>query len=530
MISAGHFMSRQAARGCAMSAMKGHRSFSKLSVLAFALFTVVGLGLLGSPKAGDTELAEAETLWVEVPADFDPGEPMKIDRPLQGDHCRDGIARFIDSASWESRRFPEGTDRLWRTFDSHAAVPGLTDEIMWGRADCEASVGEASAWAVGGGTVGGTLNCEDKQDPTDLGPDCRTFGDCRVQTSLQFLTFDALDVPNGIRVTFDYKAKLPEGALFRVGIGDFGKRTEAGFPLIKFYDDFERDTGDEWVGGHVLEFDEAAGIEELVITFIYQHDPASTDGYGVFIDNVHGDAKFRPNPPLCPSPPTPIPTPTNTPTITPTRISFTPRPKTPTPGPTRETTIIMPLAFKNYAPPPNPTAIPTIPTPTQRPPTAIPTDTSTPVPTPSDTPRPSDTATPTRTATHTPFPEPDVRIDKVFYVSPGAVNVQRVILRNFGTGEETLTRWSIFARSKSTTCSIPDGVTLGEDEEYYVLAGRDADEAAAMTPGQAVVCDGDRYIFDQNEDEAQLINHLRRVVDRYCWTIGGAYVCRDSAE
>ncbi len=510
-----------------MSRIEHFRSIPKLNAFAFALLAVVGLGLLGGHRGGQAESVEAETLWVEVPEDFEPGEPMKIDRPAQSEHCRDGVARFIDGAGWENRRFPEGTDRLWRAFDSQAAVPGLTDEIMWGRAECEASVGEASAWAVGGGTVGGTLSCEDKQYPTDLGPGCRTFGDCRVQTSLQFLTFDASEVPNGIRLTFDYKAKMPPGALFRVGVGDFGRRTEAGFPLVKWYDDFETDTGDEWVGGHVLEFDEAAGIEELVITFIYEHNPAVSGGYGVFLDNVHADAKFRPNPPLCPSPPTPFPTPSDTPTITPTRIVFTPRPDTPTPAPTRETKINMPVAFKNFAPPPDPTSVPTAPTPTPAPPTATPTDTPTPVPTPSNTARPSDTATPTRTATHTPFPEPDVQIDKVFYVSPGAINVQRVILRNFGTGEEELTRWSVFARARAKTCEIPDGVTLGPDEEYYVLAGSDADEEAAKTPGQAVVCDGTRYVFGQNEDEAQLINHLRRVIDRYCWTVGGPYVCRE---
>lgn len=510
-----------------MSGIREHRSISKVSASAFAVLTMVGLGLFGGWQGGDAGSAEAETLWVKLPADYVPVAPMKIDRPEQGDHCRDGIARFINGAGWENRRFPDGTDRLWRTFDALAAIPGLTDEIMWGRAECEASVGEASAWAVGGGTAGGTLSCEDKQYPTDLGPDCRTFGDCRIQTSLQFLTFDATDVPNGIRITFDYKAKMAEGALFRVGVGDFGKRTEAGFPLVKWYDDFERDTGDEWIGGHVLEFDEAAGIAELVITFIYQHNPATPGGYGVFIDNVHADAKFRPNPPLCPSPPTPLPTPSDTPTITPEPIVFTPEPDTPTPGPTRETTINMPLAYKNFAPPPNATPIPTAPTSTPAPPTPIPTDTLTPMPTPSETPRPSDTATPTRTATHTPFPEPDVRIDKVFYVSPGSVNVQRVILRNFGTGPEELTRWSVFARSKAKTCAIPDGVILEADEVYYVLSGRDADAEAATLPGQAVVCDGARYVFDQNEDEAQLINHLRRVIDRYCWTIGGPYVCRE---
>jgi len=473
---------------------------------------------------------EQPTLWVEVPEDYEPGPATKIEAPDQsgGEWCRDGLARFIHEASWESRRFPQGTDEHWRTFDALAAVPGLTDEISWGRADCEGSVGEAAAWSVGGGSVGGSLSCEDKDYPPQLGEACRSFGGCRVRTSLQYLTFDAGDVPYGVRLTFDYKAKLPPGAIFRVGVGDFGARTEAGFPILRFYEDFEADTSGEWRLATTREFPEAAGINELVITFIYEHDPAVEGGYGIFIDNVHADAKFRENPPPCPSPPTPIPTPTHTPTQAPTTpppVIFTPRPDTPTPVPTRQTRIELPVAYRLFALPESASPLPTAPTVTPRPPTEVPPPSDTPVPTPSDTPRPSDTPTPTVTPTFTPLPQPDVQIDKVFYVSPGTVNVQRVILKNFGTGPEDISFWSIFGRSKAKSCSVPEGIVLDTDEEFHILAGRDAEDAAKEMPGTSVACDGDRYIFTQHEDEVQLFDRLRNVVDRYCWTIGGPYLC-----
>ena len=296
---------------------------------------------------GEAEPVDAETIWLDIPADFEPGEITVIERPDGiDDHCRDGIAEIFEGAGWESERFPKGTGKLWDAFDSHASLPGLNDEIVWGRADCEASAGKASAWSVGGGSVGGKLSCEEKDYPTDLGEGCRTAGDCRIQTSLQFSPFDASVVPFGIRVVFDYKAKLAPGALFTVGIGDLAHLTDDGLPLIETAKGLERDTADEWIGAHVVEFEKATGIEQLVIAFVYEHDPAEPGGYGVFIDNVHAYALFRGDAPVCPSPtfaptappsPTPIPTATPEPGVTPS-ATIGPTEDPPTPEPTEEPT------------------------------------------------------------------------------------------------------------------------------------------------------------------------------------------------
>ena len=501
--------------------------------LALAALVLWLPGRLASESAATSGAVSAATMDV-APGEL--GEPMTVELPetINQGECPgvSGVVRFMDGHGWENTRFPRGTARQWRVADNEASIPGVNDEIMWGRVTCEASVGEASAWAVGGGSIGSTLSCEDKDYPTELAT-CRASQPCRVRTGLNY-TFDASDVPHGIRITFDYKSKLGPTARFFVGVGNLDEPNEDGsIPLTGYSTEnetLEADTGGEWKRGEILMFREAANIENLLIAFVYQDGsldtPAEGGGYGVFIDNIHGDALFVENPQPCPSPPTPIPTPTDTPVPTETSVVIVPT-KTPTPAPTVDADIFMPVSMREYELPGVPTSIPTVPPPTVTP-TVPPTLTPTMAPpTATYTPRPTRTPRPTPTSTRTPIPVPDVIIDNVYYVSPGAENVQTVILVNVGTGPQDMTGWRVFGRQKQPPrfCDLEDGLVIEPGEEYFVYSGRDAEEKAAENPETSFACD-DSYMFNQQNDEATLQDNFRNIISRFCWASGiGPYEC-----
>jgi len=514
---------------------KRHNPGHILTAMAVAIAVVVmatGERPARPGGSGRAPIAAAEV--IALPDGFDASAlPVlfpPLARPDQGSECPvSGISRFLGGQGWECSRFPTCTNSKWRVSDLLASVQGLTDEWMWGRSTCEASNGGASAWSVGGGSKGSQLACG--QYPASLGAGCRAQGNCRIRTALNF-TQDASNVPFGIRLTFDYKADIPTGGRLLVAIGDLDTVDEDGnIDALRFYatdsGGLQPDTAGDWVRGQVLEFPEAAGVKNLLITFTYEHpeDRMSGDGYGVFMDNLHADAKFEENPALCPSPPVPTSTPTDTVEPTHTPFIVVPPTITPTPEPTRLSLGFVPNVLNGYAAPANPTPIPTVPTPTvtptaTEPPTATPTQTV--------TPRPSRTPTPTLTPTPTPVPMPDVIIEKVIYIRPSADRqVQIAILINVGTGPQDMTGWSLLGLQKvpPIICEIPDGVVLEPDEQYFIYSGRDAEQEAAKDPDNSLAC-RDVYMFNQQSDEAKLLNSFRNTVSRYCWATGvGPYAC-----
>jgi len=484
----------------------------------------------GAARGGEVAAAEI----IELPDGFDAAALPRLFPPLarpdQGSECPvSGVSRFLAYQGWECSRFPGCTNSRWRVSDLFATVQGLTDEWMWGRSTCEASAGTASAWSVGGGAKGSQLACG--AYPSSLGAGCRNQGNCRIRTALNF-TQDASNVPFGIRLTFDYKADIPTGGRLLVAIGDLDTVDENGnLTALKFYatdsGGLQADTSGDWVRGQVLEFPEAAGVKNLLITFTYEHpeDQMSGDGYGVFMDNLHADAKFEENPALCPSPPVPTSTPTDTVEPTDTPFVIEPPTVTPTPEPTRLTRNYMPAAQKNYMPPPNATPLPTAPTATVTP---TPTDPPTATPTITATPRPTRTPTPTLTPTPTPEPVPDVIIERVIYIRPSADRrVQIGILANVGTGPQDMTGWTLLGlkRTPPITCDIPDGVVIQPDEQYFIYTGQDAAQEAAKDPAHSFAC-RDVYMFSQQSDEAKLLDRFRNPVSRYCWATGiGPFAC-----
>jgi hypothetical protein len=480
-----------------------------------------------------------------VPEGFDASglEPVAVLAPEQRDDtCPANVTRIIEEESFEGPAddFPNRKYPNWRTFDSLASAPGRNDEIMWGTANCEASVDNNAAWAVGGGTAGSQLSCEAKQYPPDLGEGCRVLGECRINTSLQFISFDTTISSRitGMRVTIDYMADLPDGARFFVGIGDFAldaRDDNGGVTIHQLYeagvdDAMPSNTGGAWRRGSELYFDkinkdDGSGYKELMLTFAYRHNPATTsDGFGVMLDNIHIDFLFDGTTAPCPSPPTPIPT---IPTSTPTRPIFTvppPATRTPTPGPTRIRYKYVPMGLKNgnvdqvYRPP---TAL----TPTTSP-TPLPSATHTPPP--SETPRPSDTPLPTVTPTWTPQPVPDVRIKDIIWIPFQREQVQEIHVKNYGTGEQEMTGWTVFPMRKVPVqaCRFDAGFVLQPEEEFHFYAGRGAEDKVDESPIDSKVCgDGRNYIFLQNGDEAQLLDDFRNVRDRFCWDQTGKYFC-----
>jgi len=510
------------------------------SRLAFLL--IVGLIVPAGLALGAAPSPPPEA--VPVAAD---GAPVSLSRFVPDDGRRQpvgpaqgctfgGITRLLPGElDFELQTFPSANTK-WRLFDAFASLPGQNDVLTWGRADCEASVGGASAWSVGGGRRGSTLSCEQKEYPTDLGRGIRA--------GLRYVTFDFSTVPNGMRVTFDYKAKMPDQALF-VGVADFDKRDDQGRIGYIGYRDFIADTGGEWVRGRIVELDQATGIKNASLLFEYDDPPTAGAGlpsqgvYGVFIDNVHVDAKFsaRPCPVPSPSATLPPPTVTSTPTRTPSATPI--RPTRTTPSATIDTRlhdVFMPLAMKSFSVYTENTPMPTAPTPTRTPirPTSTPVPTDTPEP--SATPYPTDTPLPTDVPTRTPEPYADVRI---VYVQPLTIDTIRldleiVRLRNQGTLAQLMDGWRVYEVSSGRTgssphtCMIPNGVTIEPGAYYEVRSGRDAtngirvDDILGPIPG--FVCDKG-FIWDNHIDEAQLWNKDNERVDTWCYDEFGQYPC-----
>ena len=479
---------------------------------------------------------------IQVPADFDGSgiEPVVVLAPNQRkDTCPAAVSRIIEAEGWEGAAddFPNRKHPNWRTFDAFASAPGRSDEIQWGQVDCEASLGNTAAWAVGGGTAGSQLSCEDKQYPPDLGDDCRVLGTCRINTSLQFISFDTTqsDRYTGMRITLDYMADIPAGARFFVGIGDFAveaRDDNGGVVIHQLFeagvdDALPMNTGGDWRRGAELYFDDikkqnGSGYEELMLTFAYRHDPATgSDGFGVMLDNLHIDFLLDGTRAVCPSPPTPFPT------LTPTRIILTAPPTrtaTPTPGPTKIRYKFVPMGLKEgdidnvYRPP-------TAPTPTISP---TPLPSATPTLRPSDTPRPTDTPLPTITPTWTPPPEPDVRIKDIVWIPLQRARVQEIHVKNYGTGPQEMRGWVILPKRNVpvTACRFPADLVLGPDEEYSFYAGRLAEERVAENPTRSKVCGNGRdYVMKQGGDEVSLLDDFQGTRDKFCWDPTGKYFC-----
>lgn len=466
--------------------------------------------------------------------------PMRVNAPAQAVECGvPGVVRFV-SANWECSNFPRCSDAHWVSFDQFASIRSVTDEITWGRAAGESTVGTKpddagtyGIWAVGGGSVGKGLVASAKEYPGVNGKPCRTTGACRINTSFQFNSFDATNVVGGLRVMMDYKTKLPTGARFFVAIADFSKRDGDGnLTALKSYEaEIQRDTGGDWVRGATFLFPEAAGVAEVLITITYINDPATADGYGVFLDNIHLDALFTANAPPCPSPATPAPPATDTPeraTATPTRRIVIPtKTRTPTVEPNRKIARLPYVLRDVVNRPAQATVVPTAPTPTNTV-TLTPEPTETPEPT--WTPAPSDTPQPTPTSTPTPEPVPDVIIDRVTYQKlPGGMAVQIVDLFNQGDGAQQMYRWNVTGTTKIPVkdCRFTtQGVTIEAGEHYYVLAGTEADKQALVEPylGRSMICE-DGYIFHQTADIVLLLNEGFDEVDRFCWYQNGPYEC-----
>lgn len=494
----------------------------------------------GGGALGNAAKPAAPPAPVTVRVDPDSvSNPMRIQAPQQVGECPvAGVARFV-SANWECPAFPGCSSSRWVVYDQFASIRTVTDEIQWGRVEGESTVGftsdkagSYSSWSVGGGSVGKKLSVADKAYPGVGGNPCRPTGACRINTSLQFNSFDASNVVGGLRIVFDYKAKMPSGSRFFIAIANFAARDDNGnITALKAYEsEFQRDTAGEWVRGTTLAFPEAAGVAELLITFTYINDPATTDGYGIFIDNVHLDALFNANAPPCPSPATPAPTETNTrvaSTKTPTRIVIPTKTKTPTPRPDGRKAVIPYVLRAGQLRPAQPTVVPTAPTGTN---TVTPSPEPTETPEPTWTSRPTDTPQPTPTSTRTPEPEPDLIIERILYKRlPGGFAVQIVDLFNQGTGDQATYRWNVTGTVKvpPTDCRFTDpNGKIGGGEHYYILAGTEADEQALVEPylGRSMVCK-DEYIFDQNSDRVLLLTDGRDPKDMYCWYQFGPYEC-----
>ncbi|MFI0607584.1 MAG: hypothetical protein ACH37Z_06750 [Anaerolineae bacterium] len=498
---------------------------------------------------------------VEIPDSLDQGGCQRGGRIIRVDP--------VLGEGFESSPFPRPGGR-WAISDLFSKSPGFLDEVGWGAVACEASVDKKSLWSVGGGSIGKTLKCDgsDKQYFTQL------RGNKGIRTLLRYGVLDLnTNRGVGIRITFDYKAKMPDKALL-VGVGDGNQRAVDGKVSYTGYNYFQADTQGEWVRGEIVAFANGseyltpvAGIankDKIELAFFYT-DPPNADGaatpgigsptagmHGVFIDNLFIDVLIDPRP--CPIgsptatddpvPPTPAVSdtpedPTDTPRPTRTRKP-TPPPfdvKTPTP---RDRRAFLPVLSRSFdtlidwtPPPPGKTATRT----------AIPTVTHTPLPpTPTETDEPTETPVPTRTRrptvpptpTYTPRPSatpknfPQVIIaDMIPYLTPG--RFETVVLMNVGTGPQDLTGWHTVGASRGQKlCDLPAGRILAGGEAYEIRSGKDARPGMRDNPKfgtiDGFVCTED-FIWDNNQDQATLFDFDQIPVSKFCWDLEGPYIC-----
>jgi len=486
---------------------------------ALAVFGVVGLSWWAVTPDGAPlgAYGQPEAIAVHVPAvDSEVDEPIAVSIPLQGI----GIVR-VHTESFEDPAFPSITTSKWSVADRCSIFPGRSDVVGWGRRTCDASHGSASLWAVGGGSFGRDLACNATY-PGQISDPRRTCTE--VNTLLRYTTFDLTNAAC-LRVTFDYKAKMPAGAL-RVAIGD--RDDQGNITFRQQYTDFMTDTGAEWQRGVIRNFPDAAFKTRVVLGFFYI-DESGTGGYsGATIDNLlvdalrdNCDALPFPSPTVPTEPPPPTEAPTNTPFVFPPTV--TKGPPTATPTPPRPPRVAMPLLMRRFdiaratipyftAPPPTVTPTPSD-TPTEPPPpteTEAPTRTPRPTSTPSVTPRPS----------ATPVPMPNVQIVDImpFPIDPGT-SLEVVTLMNVGTAAQVMDGWRLFNLSRSEVCRFPAGLSIPANGKYEVRAGSDA-----RTNETGVACSS-RYIWDNHKDEAQLYNEFNLMVSCYAYDENGPYNC-----
>lgn len=565
-----------------------------LTLLSVVTLTVAVVAAVRSPAAlpGATEAAAPFRLEgpdgpvepvIEVvsAAEYDrlPALPVtKIEVPDGPDQsgCQRGgrQARVETGEGFESSPFPRPGGR-WAISDLFSKSPGFLDEVAWGAVSCEASVDKKSLWSVGGGSIGKTLKCDGPEKQYYTGVHANKGA---IRTLLRYGVLDlSVNRGVGVRITFDYKAKMPDKALF-VGVGDGNERESVGRVNYTGYNYFQSDTKDEWVRGEIVAY--ANGSEYLTpvagfgkkdrieIAFFYT-DPPNADGlatpgvgsptagmYGAFIDNVILDVLIDPRP--CPigSPTATEPPVTVTPLVsdTPEDPTWTPRPTRtrkptsvlPTSGPPstpRDRRAFLPFLIRKLdilidltLPPPGKTATRTpIPSAT-RPPTATqpppPTETDepteTPVPTRTKRPTvpPTPTYTPRPTATNKPYPQVIIA-DMIPYLTPG--RFEAVVLMNVGTGPQDLTGWHTLGASRSQKlCDLPAGRILAGGEAFEIRSGKDARPGLRDNPKfgtiDGYVCTED-FIWDNNQDQASLFDRDQIPVSKFCWDLEGPFIC-----
>lgn len=489
-------------------------------VAALALPVVAARAFPGGAVAGgrgggapqDSGAPQADGTLVEI--NVMPAADLRSFRPMSaGSPDQAGIARI--SENWESDAvFERGSS--WRTFDPFVSQPSLNDEIRWGRRNCQATVGSWALWSVGGGSFGAAYPCGSNY-PSPL-PN-RPNGGIRSELQYLYLNFAPVPAVGGLRVTFDYKARMPAQALF-VGAGDFDNRNPDGSIPIRGRNDFTSDTLGDWVRGHHVEIKDDAdfkitGKARVLFAMVYADpppqgsSPPGSGNFGVFVDNVHLDALFLDRVGYVPSPGTPTPTASDTPTGGPTPTKTTVPIIFPTTATPRNLQIALPVAMQRFQQDMR-TPVPTAPTATNtvtRPP---PTNTVTPTDTPTDQP----TVTPIPTFTPIPFAE--VLFEYIAHLT----EPEEARVKNYGTLAQDMTNWHVFEHKNTENCYFPAGLILGPGEHFSFLTGRNS------SPGPGVaVCNPSRLIWDNNEDEGQLWNELNDRVDRLCFDRYGPRPC-----
>ena len=475
----------------------------------------------------------------------DPIPAQEVDGLDQGDDCdsgngRGGILRY-EAQTFPGPDFPKrGED--WDVRDLNSPRPGFLDEVEWGLSDCDPGEGRFSLWSVGGGSIGQTLNCSDG----DYFTSPRRNGG--IHTVLRFGQLK-LGHNERIRITFDYKTKMPENGLF-IGLADATVLNNDPDAALDYrgFSYFEADTNDEWVRKHTVncenngpEFDEILAdfeSKERIEIGIFYRDPAPlpgagapTDGmFGAFIDSVLIDVKIPRGTGPMPSPsPTDTPSPTATATIStpPTATFEPPHPRftpTGTPGPK-----FMPLLLNRFLQADDPTAIPTVPSDTP-PPTNTPSAT----PTPSRTPTPTETFTPTPTSTPVPTDPPipfsRLHISWVQPFTPGK-KFEYIEIFNEGTKSVLMDGWEVAALKSALRCTFREGLVLDPGQVYEIRGGKDATDGLRDTdtgPVDGEICyhrNGQNMFLDNNQDIVVLTDGSHTLHDRFCWSLQGPYLC-----
>jgi hypothetical protein len=452
------------------------------------------------------------------------------------------VSRVL-SENFEQSPFPARGSK-WTISDSCTSLPGQNDVISWGRETAEFTVGGAGLWSVGGGSLGKTLSAANKDYPTARSGVKQCEG---IRTTLVVSPLDFANVPNGMRVTFDFMSKMPGGALF-IGAGDLDKpNAQGGFDLTGPQStEYEADTGGQWHRAKTIELPgSTTRVKKVILGFIYSDPPPdgkgpiSTGNYGIFLDNIHIDALFRANAPIIPSP-SATDAPTNTPTkttiaVTPTRTR--PVISTETPTPTRipptpgKAMSFMPMTMKSFGketavPPPTALTATNTPTRTATPTQPTPTPTFTETLEPTETSLPTDTSLPPATATRTPIPQASMRIVDITYVyfDTPRLELEWVTVKNVGTGPQLMNNWRIFENLRGNTCRFPDGVTIPPDGEYQVRSGNDA-KPGVQNGLDGFVCK-DKLMWDNSADQAQLFDTNEMVDCRGYSPSTGFYACK----